>query len=254
MPASARISLKTSDQMRPLRIGDTRIRADLQDVRTQLYILWILIVWVRFSSRTSTIDCLHAVQGAADLTMIVRAIILIVFCIALGYALRRLWWRRNVRDAADKKSGFRPRIGFTQLDGMVSLSILLENESARSVWAEEIEILLSGLSAEEQASLPSHHEIQKIRQMVRSGDVLPISLCEAIYKAAGNPQRSYSCVLSSILRYRIGEELFVRPMENYRIRMKGLTVTSVHRERKPVPPFQVQEKSQEIPAAAAKLK
>lgn len=230
-----------------------RIRADLQDVRIQLYILWILIVWVRFPSRTAIIGCLHAVQGAADPTMIVRAIILIVFCIALGYALPGYWWRRNTRDAADKKSGFRPRIGFTRLDGMVSLSVLLENESTRSVWAEEIEILLSDLSAEEQASVPSHHEIQKTRQMVRSGDMLPISLCEAIYKASGNPQRSYSCVLSSVLRYRIGEEHFVRTLQNYRIRMKGLTVTSVHRECKPVPPFQAQESSQEVPAAA-KLK
>ena len=84
--------------------------------------------------------------------------------------------------------------------------------------------------------------------------MLPISLCEVIYKAAGNPQRSYSCVLSSVLRYRIGEELFVRPMENYRIRMKGLTVTSVHRERKPVPPIQVPENPRDIPAIAAKLK
>ena len=62
-----------------------------------------------------------------------------------------------------------PRIGFTRLDGMASLSLLLANGSKGYVWAEEIEIFLSGLSAEEQTAEPAFHEIQKIRQMVSRG-------------------------------------------------------------------------------------
>jgi len=183
------------------------------------------------------------------------AILLLVAAIASRYALAFFRRQRNGRDAAENKiKGFRPHIGFTRLDGMVSLSLLLDNESSEHVWAEEIEIFLSDLKADQQASESSCREIRKIRQVVRSGDMLPLSLCEAIYKAAGDPQRRYSCVLSSALRYRIGEELFVRPMENYRIRMKGLTVTRVHRERKPVPRIQVRENPRDIPAIAAKLK
>jgi hypothetical protein len=90
--------------------------------------------------------------------------------------------------------------------------------------------------------------------MVASGDMLPISLSQVIYKAAGDPQRKYSCVLSSVLRYRIGEERFEKKMENYRLQMLGLTASSVQRERKPVPPFQPLDGSPDVPAIAAGLK
>jgi hypothetical protein len=183
-----------------------------------------------------------------------RATFLLVFTIALGYAALRIWRARNVPDPTDKSGGFRTRIGFTRLDGMASLSLLLANGSKTHVWAEEIEIFLSGLSADEQTAEPSYSGIQKIRQMVGPRDTLPISLAEVIYKAAGDPQRKYSCVLSSILRYRIGEERLEKKMENYRIQMIGLTAAGVHRERKPVHPFQTQDKSQDVPAVAAKLK
>lgn len=185
---------------------------------------------------------------------IMRAIFLFAFAIALGYTLVRFWRRRNGRDAMDGESGFRPQIGFTRLDDMVSLSLLLENESNTYVWVEEIEIYLSGLRAEEQATEPTYRGIQKIRQMVHSGDLLPISLCETIYRAAGNPQRKHTCVMSSVLRYRIAEEQFEKKMENYRLRMMGLTVSNIHRERKPVPAFQIQGEVQNVPAMAIKLR
>ena len=90
--------------------------------------------------------------------------------------------------------------------------------------------------------------------MVPSGDTLPLSLSEVIYKAAGDPQRKYSCVFSSVLRYRIGEERFEKKMENYRLRMLGLTASGIDREREPVDPFQAQDNSQDVPALATKLK
>lgn len=189
-----------------------------------------------------------------DRFIIVRAIALLAAAIALGYSALRLWRQRKDRAPADRSPGFRPDIGFTRLDGMASLSLLLLNESRTHVWAEEIEIFLTNLRAHEQTAEPSCHEIQKIRQMVGPGDMLPMSLAEVIYKAAGNPQRKYSCVLSSVLRYRIGEEQFEKIMENYKLRMMGLTASGIHRERKHIPPFQAHDKSQDVPAAATKLK
>src|ERR1700675_672416 len=108
--------------------------------------------------------------------IILGAIFLLVFTAALGYSVLRFWRRRNGTDPTDRSAGFRPRIGFTRLDGMASLSLLLANGTRKYVWAEEIEIFLSGLSAEEQTAEPSFHETQQIRQMVRSGDTVPISL------------------------------------------------------------------------------
>jgi hypothetical protein len=186
--------------------------------------------------------------------IIMRATFLIVLAIGLGYSVLRFWRRRNGTDPTDRSAGFRPRIGFTRLDGMASLSLLLANGTKKYVWAEEIEIFLSGLSAEEQTAEPSFHETQQIRQMVRSGDTVPISLSEVIYKAAGDPQRKYSCVLSSVLRYRIGEEWFEKKMETYRLRMLGLTASGIQREREPIHPFQTQDKSQDVPALAIKPK
>jgi hypothetical protein len=186
--------------------------------------------------------------------IILRETFLLVFTIALCYTALRIWREKNGPDPMDKSRGFRPRIGFTRLDGMASLSVLLANGSETHVWAEEIEIFLSGLNAEEQTAEPSCRGIQTIRQMVGPRDTLPISLAEVIYKAAGDPQRKYSCVLSSILRYRIGDERLEKKMEDYKIRMIGLTAAGVARERKPVLPFQTQDKSPEVPAVAAKLK
>lgn len=183
-----------------------------------------------------------------------RIIFLLVCATALGYAVLYFWRRRNIPERKEKGAGFRPRIGFSRLDGMASLSLLLENKSREFVWAEEIEIFLSGLTAQDQTAEPSFREVQKIRQMVRSGDTLPISLCEVIYKAAGDPQRRYSCVMSSVLRYRIGEQQLEKNLETCKVRMMGLTASSVHRERNPVPAFEVHEKPLGIPAVSTKLK
>jgi hypothetical protein len=63
-------------------------------------------------------------------------------------------------------------------------------------------------------------------------DLLPISLVETIYNAAGRPQRNYSFVLSSVVRFRVGEKWFEEQLPAYRIKMLGLTVGGLRRERK----------------------
>ena len=162
-----------------------------------------------------------------------RSIVVLVLLVALGYVALRAWLRRsNSRDTENGSDGFRARIGFTRLDGMESLSLLLANEARTQVWAEEIEIYLSELVAISQTAEPSFHEIQKIRQLVSPGDTLPISLAGVIYKAAGEPQRKHSSVLSSVIRYRIDEKWFERKLDDYRIQMIGLTASGVQRQRK----------------------
>jgi hypothetical protein len=187
---------------------------------------------------------------------IMRVSFLFVFVLALPCIFLLIRRRRNNAASPDEIDGFHPRIGFTRLDGMVSLSLLLSNESDSNVWAEEIEVFLTGLVANDQVAEPTCREIQKIRQMVVPRDVLPISLAEVIYRAAGEPQRRYSCVLSSVLRCRIGEKLIERKLENYRIQMAGLTASSIKRERSPVIPIRTQgpAKSREVPIVTARAK
>jgi hypothetical protein len=160
-----------------------------------------------------------------------RVFLFLLFIGALAYLALRIWRRGRNRGAKDTGVDFRPSIGFTRLDGWASLALLLLNKSDSNVWAEDIEIALTNLIANEQTSEASGHEIQKIRQTVQPRDMLPISLVEIIYKAAGEPQRKYSCVMSSIVRYRAGEEWFEKPMQPYRLKMAGLTVVSNRRER-----------------------
>ena len=183
------------------------------------------------------------------MTILTGVIFLLVIAIA-AYVAVRAWQRRSDADPSDKSSGFRPRIGFTRLDGMESLSLLLDNRSRAFVWAEEIDVFLTDLSADQQTAAPTCHGVQKIRQMVRGGDMLPISLAQVIYNAAGDPQRKYTCVLSSILHYRIGDDWFEKNMENYRIRMTGLKASGIDRERKPVQLPAKPMKSQSASAAS----
>lgn len=186
-----------------------------------------------------------------------RATVSFVFAIVLGYSLWRFWRGRMSAAPNDWSEGFRPYIGFTELDGMQSLALLLENGSPNDIWAEEIEIFLSDLHAEQQTAEPTLHRTQKIRQSVLPDDVLPVSLCETIYKAAGDPQLRYSCVLSSVLRYRVGERQLEKKMQTYKVEMLGLTFSSMRRERKPahaLPSIQPEKQSRDTSVLTAKLK
>src|ERR1019366_7670890 len=173
-----------------------------------------------------------------------RVFLFLLFIGALAHLALRIWRRGRNRGAKDTGVDFRPSIGFTRLDGWASLAVLLANKSDSNVWTEEIEIVLTDLIANEQTSEASGHEIHKIRQTVRPLDMLPISLVETIYKAAGKPQRKYSCVMSAIVRYRAGEEWFEKPMQPYRLKMAGLTVASRRREQWTQSVFKPQDKSQ----------
>jgi len=182
------------------------------------------------------------------------AVLLLFVGIASGSGIAYFWRRKKNEDTPENRKQFRPVLGFTRLDGGESLSLLLTNDSSERVWVEEIELFLSGLQADQQTAEPSCHGTQKILQAVHSGDMLPVSLAQAIYKAAGNPQRRYSCLLSSIVRYKIGEESFEKSLESYRIQMNGLKASRVYREGKPSPAVTLPLKPEENRAMAMKAK
>ncbi len=184
-----------------------------------------------------------------DRLFALRSIAPLAMTVVPAYAAIYLWRRRFARRSPSTRDGFRPKVGFTHLDGMASLALLLSNNSDKFVWVEELEIFLSDLKAHEQVAEPSCNETLKIRQMAPPHDMVPISLVASIYKAAGEPQRRYSCVLFSIVRYRIGEEWFERELEAHRIQMIGLVASTVRRERGFVPPSR--EKAPEVPETAA---
>lgn len=188
-----------------------------------------------------------------DRAINMQVIALLVLAALVGFAAALFWlWRRRALSRSDDgRSEFRPRIGFSHHDGMVSIALLLSNQSHEYIWADEIVIFLSDLEAEDQVARPSLRAAQIIRQMIRPNELIPISLPGTIYKAAGEPQREYSCVLSAMLRYRIEKEEFETVLKNCRIRMIGLTASSLHRERRHVPRTPAREKPQKVHAVKA---
>lgn len=187
-----------------------------------------------------------------------RTVYLIVVGLMLAYVAFRFRRSQKSANPVDGVPGFRPGIGFSSFDGMQSISLLLENESAVNIHVEEIEISLRDLVASDQTAEPPCREVLRIRQTVCPEDVLPISLAGVIYKAAGEPQREYSCGMSAVLRFRVGENSFERNLEECRIQMVGLTASGIRRERKrtpqPIPVPRVQEAPRSIAAVAAKSK
>jgi hypothetical protein len=159
-----------------------------------------------------------------------RIALVILFMGGMAYVALRTWLRNRNQGDDDPGIDFCPAIGFTRLDGWASLAVLLSNKSDENVWTEEIEIALADISATDQTAEASGHAVQKIRQTVQPHDMLPVSLVESIYKAAGKPQRRYSCVMSSMVRYRVGEKWYEKPMQPYKLKMAGLTIISNHRE------------------------
>jgi hypothetical protein len=183
-----------------------------------------------------------------------RVFLIFSFSSLPAYFAWRIWRRRRNHAARDTGVDFRPSIGFTRLDGWASLALLMLNKSESNVWAEEIEIVLTDLFANDQASEASCHEVQKIHQTIRPLDMLPVSLVETIYKAAGEPQRKYSCVMSAIIRYRVDEDWFEKPMQPYRLRMAGITVVGIRRERWTKSEFKPQGKSRNPQLVGTKSK
>lgn len=162
-------------------------------------------------------------------TLFIFSLALLIWLLAY-LALRS---RKRTRDntTSDAGADVRPSVGLTYLDGAASIALTVLNQSDSRVWIEEIEFSLTELVATEQATNASCNETLKIRQVVPAFDLVEVSLVEIIYKAAGEPQLRYSCILSSIVRFRIGEDWYERPMQPCRLKMAGLRVFSNRRER-----------------------
>jgi hypothetical protein len=161
-----------------------------------------------------------------------REIALLLVTGAVFFSLLHIWRGKSGAGKRGNGLNFFPSIGFAWQDGFKSVALLLANKSEVHVWTEEVEVTLTELAADQQTSEASCREVHKISQLVSPRDLLPISMVETIYNAAGRPQRKYSCVLSSVVRYKVGEKWFEEQLPAYRVKMIGLTVAGIRHERK----------------------
>ena len=168
------------------------------------------------------------------MTFALLTTVTLVFVITLPVLALRFRRRKNDAEANEPGAGFRPDIGFSDLDGMTTLSLLLANKTNADIWVEELEIFLADLDATYQAGRPSYYGVQTIREALGPDEHTSISLSAAVYKAGGECQRWYSFVLSSVVRYRIGEQRLEKRLADYRVEMMGFVTSSLRRERRPM--------------------
>lgn len=112
-----------------------------------------------------------------------------------------------------------------------SLNLVMANRSRTEVWAEEVRVNLIDVDTAGERCTPAQ-VVLKIRDFVAPSETLHISLINTVYNAAGRPQGVYSCIISAVLRYRIGgadEKEFDQPIPSYRASMIALVPISLRR-------------------------
>jgi hypothetical protein len=140
-------------------------------------------------------------------------------------------WRKSQPDGDLVSADFSARLRVFHDDGWVSLELLLINRLDTTVWVEDATVALSDLEANWQTANPAGQARHKIRQNVGPLDTLRVSLAGAIYDAAGRPQDTYSCLVHTVVHYRLFDEWYKAELESCRIAMAALTVVNLLRPR-----------------------
>jgi hypothetical protein len=141
------------------------------------------------------------------------------------------WWRKAGSESGHIEIRFDPQLKINRYEGGGSLDLLLVNDAEITVWVEEARIVLTDLDANWQTSIPTGQAKHEIRQNVRASESLELSLAGAIYDAAGRPQGTYSCLIFSDVRFRVGDDWFNKTLDTYKVEMTGLKARSLHRSR-----------------------
>jgi hypothetical protein len=146
--------------------------------------------------------------------------------------IRLLPWRReNKADSNSAQIKFAPKLAINKENGWVYLELQLVNRSRWTVWVQEAAIVLIDLDAESRTTVSNGQARHEVLQNVGPNDTLSVSLARTVYDAAGRPQGSYSCLVSTKVRYRVFEEWCDATLETYRIEMSALKVRGLQKAR-----------------------
>jgi hypothetical protein len=141
------------------------------------------------------------------------------------------WRRKNKAESISARIKFAPKLEITRENGWVYLELQLVNCSSRTVWVQEAAVVLIELDAKWPTTVSNGQARHEVLQNVGPNDTLSVSLARTIYDAAGRPQGSYSCLVSTNVRYRVIDEWRDVKLETYRIEMAALKVRGLHRAR-----------------------
>src|SRR5271169_7249488 len=141
------------------------------------------------------------------------------------------WLQKNKAGSKPGQIKFAPKLRITRENGWVYLQLQLENRSGWTVWVQEAAVVLIDLNADSQTMVSVGQARHEVLQNVGPNDTLCVSLARTIYDAAGRPQGTYSCLVSTIVRYRVFDEWCIANLETHRVEMAALKVRGLHSAR-----------------------
>ena len=112
------------------------------------------------------------------------------------------WGQKNKAESESAQIEYGPKPTITSEDIWNGLELLLVNRSSRTVWVEDVGVVLCDLDANEQAVVPTGQARHPILQNVGPSETLTVSLAREIYDAAGRPQGPFSCLVLTNVSYR----------------------------------------------------
>ena len=141
------------------------------------------------------------------------------------------WWRKTNSGSGQAPKQFRPDLTINRNHGWTSLELLLVNNTSMTIWVEEALVTMIDLDTSWQTSIPTGRATLAVRQNIRAGESLELSLAQTIYEAGGRPQGGYSCLISANVWYRVGDECFHKILDTFQVKMTGLKPRSLRRLR-----------------------
>jgi hypothetical protein len=155
-----------------------------------------------------------------SLTIVIAASSLMV-AVAVICVVRALQRRGEV--------GVRCSLELTPQDGWRLLNLAVVNRHDTKVWVERAAFVITDLDANMQSGAPNERGSVEIREFVRSGEDLCVSLIEAVYNAAGKPQGVYSFLFRCTVSYRLDERWLESESPVFRVEMVRLSSMRVRR-------------------------
>jgi hypothetical protein len=163
---------------------------------------------------------------------------LMVLSGGLAVLLALRFWRRHNAPNSSREVCVKAELASTRTRGWTFFNLVLANHSRMRVAIVDVTLVMTDLVAKFQSGPPANQTTLKIRRMVKPGEVLPLSLIETFYAAAGKPQGGYSFVVAATIRYRAHGDLFEQALPLYRAKMFALSPNALQRIRwRNKPPF-----------------
>jgi hypothetical protein len=119
----------------------------------------------------------------------------------------------------------------TPQDGWRLLNLAVVNRYDAKVWVERVAFVLTNLDADMQSGPASSSGALDVREFVRSGEALRVSVIEAVYNAAGKPQGVYTFRFSAAVSYRLGDAWLDSETPAYQVEMVRLSSMRLRRVR-----------------------